>query len=79
MSSNFFYRADVSKLIGEEFVPLVEESIRVSVIVVVVHVLMAMKSDHGAVTILRGIEMAIYAILGIATHWLLVRRIVRIN
>lgn len=60
-------------------VPLAEECVRMSVIIFVVHILMAMKSEHGIATLLQGGEMIVYAIVGLLTYWLLVRRFVRIN
>ena len=77
--SNFFLTFEVSKNVGEEMVPLAEECVRMSVIVFVVHILMAMKSENGIATLLQGGEMIVYAIVGLVTYWLLVRRFVRIN
>lgn len=79
MQSNFFLTVDVSQHICKELVPLVEECVRISVIIFVVHILMAMKSENGIDILLQGLELMVYVIIGLATHWLLVRRFVRIN
>ena len=81
-SSNFnhLFTFQLSEKVNKDYVPYVNDLIRMIVIQAVIHLLTSLKSGASASGIFfEFIETAIYVSIGVSVYWLVVNKLVRVN
>ena len=65
--------------IDKEYIPLINDVIRMFIIQVVAHALFVVNNKNVGFFDKNFLQMLIFILLGIATYWMIVRKIVIIN
>lgn len=81
MASNFLRTTtlDVSRKFGKEYVPFVEDLLRMVILQTVIHFMYAMRDPCITPFFCTAyIELLLYVILGVSAYWLLFKKLLKI-
>tara|TARA_B110000259_G_C14017745_1_gene401966 strand:+ start:389 stop:664 length:276 start_codon:yes stop_codon:yes gene_type:complete len=70
---------DVTTLVGDEYVPLVDDTIRMLTLQIIIQFMLMLRSPKEYSMVSESFfELLFYIILGLMTYWLVIRKLVKI-
>ena len=70
---------DVSTLVGDEYVPLVDDTMRMLTLQIIIQFMLMLRSPKEYSMFSESFfELLFYIVLGLMTYWLIIRKLVKI-
>ena len=69
---------DISKNIGNEYVPLVDDTLRMLTLQIIIQFMLSLRDDKEYPFFSESFELLFYIVLGLMFYWLVIRKTVKI-
>ena len=77
---NPVYEYNISSKIGKEYIPMVEDLVRMTILQFIVQFMFFIRNPYEySLFDTRFIEMLLYLVLGLCVYWLLFKRLVKLS